>query len=56
MKHISSHYSFDDDRHWRFSRNSGLPVGYFDSPRISVDALVVGVSIVCMIVALVVAL
>ncbi len=28
---ISSHSMFDsDDRYWRFSRDSGLPRGYFD--------------------------
>jgi hypothetical protein len=26
---ISSHYSMDDPRQWRFERTSGLPRGYF---------------------------
>jgi len=53
---ISTDARFDDDRYWRFQRNSGLPVGYFDSWRITPDAIVVGVSLVCLVVALVVAL
>ena len=27
---ISSHAQFDDERYWRFSRNSRLPRGTFD--------------------------
>ena len=36
---IGSHSQFDDERHWRFVRNSGLPRGTFDQRR-SPDAVV----------------
>ena len=53
---ISTHHAFDDDRYWRFQRQSGLPYGYFNRWRVSPDALVLGVSIGCLIVALMFAL
>lgn len=53
---ISSHARFDDQQYWSFSRNSGLPLGYFDRRRIGVDGIVVVVSVACLIVALMVAL
>lgn len=28
------HHNFDDPKYWSFSRNSGLPVGYFDKPKL----------------------
>jgi len=28
---ISSHAQFDDDRYWRFTRQSNLPIGYFNN-------------------------
>jgi hypothetical protein len=51
---ISSHHKFDDSKYWKFERNSGLPLGYFDEPS-RADAVVVGVSLLCLVVALVVA-
>lgn len=33
-QHIGRHSNFDDHRYWQFSRNSGLPRGYFDKPKV----------------------
>jgi len=38
--HISRDVSNDDPRHYFFERNSGLPRGYFDPPKLSVDGWV----------------
>jgi hypothetical protein len=51
---ISSHVSCDDQRHFRFERNSHLPLDTFKrSPRITADAVVF---VVCAVAAVVVAL
>lgn len=42
---ISSHYSNDDWRLWEFTRDSKLPMGYFDQ-RISPDSIVVLLTVV----------
>jgi len=41
---IGSDAMFDHERYWRYTRNTGLPRGYFDRPRLSAD---VGVWLVC---------
>jgi uncharacterized protein YsxB (DUF464 family) len=44
---ISGHSEFDKHGYWAFERNSRLPLGYFGRGPINVDAVVVGVCIVC---------
>lgn len=57
MRHnIGRDAQFDDQRYWSFSRNSGLPRGYFDKRRLSIDAVVVIVSVACFVVGMLVAL
>lgn len=54
-RNVSTDARFDDARYWQFSRQSGLPIGYFDRRRVSVDAVVVIVSIACAVIGLLVA-
>ena len=46
----STHHTLDDLRWYQFTRNSGLPRGYFDRPKVSPDGWVY---VVCMVAALI---
>ena len=49
---IGTHAQFDDPRYWRFERNSGLPRGSFDEPKVRPDVIVVAACAVCLTFAL----
>jgi hypothetical protein len=47
---IGRHSNFDDHRYWTFARNSGLPRGYFDKPKlITTDRLLVLAGLVALV-------
>jgi hypothetical protein len=52
MKHlIGRHSNFDDHHYWSFPRNSGLPRGYFDRPKlVTWDRVLVVVGLVALVV------